>query len=270
MGLVSLGQSSSVRGVITILEENKRHPVLSRRKRDPHAWGGGARDAVAGPRAEEAQRAPGEQCDPGALPAESDQRPPGRRVGRHRKPASPADGHTPLGTREVRCAARTVSAARFCGLRCAHDAARSSGRGQRFLPPPLPRQKCVPGKQCPAPQPRSPPSAFRVCTFADPKRFPSRGLARHLSRRARLAVSASRIRGTSELWRASGRHSFYGRMSLSGVYAVTCASCPFTMSPHPGRVSCPAHTDRGRPGAAAQLGTRFSPSAELTFRGGHA
>lgn len=138
-----------------------------------------------------------------------------------------------------------------------------------FATPPPP-QKCVPGKQCPAPQPRSPPSAFRVCTLADPKRFPSRGLARRLSRRARLAVSASRVRGTSELWRASGRRSFYGRMSLSGVYAVTCASCPFTMSPHPGRVSCPAHTDRSRPGAATQLGTRFSPSAELTCRGGHA
>lgn len=264
MGLVSLGPSSSVRGVITILEEKKRHPVLSRRKRDPHAWGGGARDAVAGPRAEEAQRDPGEQCDPGALPAESDQRPPGRRVGRHRKPASPADGHTASGTRGVRCAARTISAARFCGLRCGHDAARSSGRGQRFFSPPLPRRSVCPGSNAP------PPSPGHLHLLSDPKRFPSRGLARRLSRRARLAFSALRVRGTSELWRASGRCSFYGRMSLSGVYAVTCASCPFTMSLHPGRVSCPAHADRGHPGAATQLGTRFSPSAELTCRGGHA
>lgn len=172
MGLVSLGPSSSVRGVITILEENKRHPVLSRRKRDPHAWGGGARDAVAGPRAEEAQRDPGEQCDPGALPAESDQRPPGRRVGRHRKPASPADGHTASGTRGVRCAARTVSAARFCGLRCAHDAARSSGRGQRFLPPPLAPQKCVPGKQCPPPRAPVTSICFPCLYICRPETFP--------------------------------------------------------------------------------------------------
>lgn len=230
MGLVSLGPSSSVRGVITILEENKRHPVLSRRKRDPHAWGGGARDAVAGPRAEEAQRDPGEQCDPGALPAESDQRPPGRRVGRHRKPASPADGHTASGTRGVRCAARTVSAARFCGLRCGHDAARWSGRGQRFFSPPSPARSVCPGSNAP------PPSPSHLHLLSVSVHLPTRNVSRHVDSHGVCPV----VPGSRFQLRVSAAHLSWGTRQDAVLFTAECPSVAFMPSPvPPAPLRCP-------------------------------